>query len=61
MNTLPAYLIDAITRYDKMSEQNDTRLSVDDLQSSQAEYAAAFERMKAAMSKAFVEIELRAD
>lgn len=61
MITLPAYLIDAITTYDKMSEQLDTRPSVEDLQFSQAEYTAAFERMKAAISEAFVEIELRAE
>lgn len=61
MITLPAYLIDAVTHFDKATEQLDTRLSVDDLQLSQAEYSAVFERMKAAISEAFVEIEMRAE
>lgn len=60
MIELPAYLIDAVTHFDKSSEQRDTRPSVEDLQFSQAEYIAAFERMKAALGEAFVEIELRA-
>lgn len=60
MIELPAYLIDAISHFDKSSEQIDTRPSVEDLQFSQAEYAASFERMKAALGEAFVEIELRA-
>lgn len=59
MIDLPAYLIDAISRFDKSSEEIDTRPSVDDLQFSQAEYIASFERMKAALGEAFVEIELR--
>lgn len=53
MTELPSYLLDALASFDEASEQRDDQSS----QAGQTDYRTLFERMKAAIGQAFVEIE----